>query len=376
MSNLHHSKDLKQVPRGESQYGTRTRPRNPWLTAVFVQFRHAGDGRKWRIVCREKRKVMRAFVLLGPESTAREIAVYQGIGVRRVEEIIRILKSQGFLTNGLRTYRRDAHGLRDFRSERQRRILHPDKLLPISESCGPRRESCGDGSSSVLRPRTKRSDTRAAKTAARRHSATPKIENSKPTANPRPLRSWSVEQLREPAVTVQLLNILAVRVQGRAGLEQWPMKMLAWVLRGTERDPNCQRRVFHPGRYVQLCVENFLRTYNCYQQWAILGSFYDLPGVHFNGQRWVQGNPPAARPKRVTCPYCRVEVPKGSIKSHTRACREEQQRQEHERVERERIERTDQALKLEQERERQVKEFNAKWAELRRMGEEYQGVHR
>jgi hypothetical protein len=139
--------DPRHVPRGESQF--RPRPVNPCLTASLEQFRHPDDGRKWRILGREKRLVMRAFVLLGPEATARQIAVYQHLGVRRVEEIIRILKKQGFLSNGARIYRRDAQGRRDFRSERQRRILHPEKLLPISESCGPRRESCGGSTSST-----------------------------------------------------------------------------------------------------------------------------------------------------------------------------------------------------------------------------------
>jgi hypothetical protein len=151
MQSLHDSQGARQyqsqTPRGESQH--RPRPTNPWLAAEYQQFRHPDDGRKWRIIGREKRLAMRAFVLLGTEATARQIAVLQLMGVRRVEAIIRILKKQGFLSNGARVYRRDAHGRRDFASERQRRILHPEKLLPRRESCGPRRESCGGNTSST-----------------------------------------------------------------------------------------------------------------------------------------------------------------------------------------------------------------------------------
>jgi hypothetical protein len=115
-------------------------------------FRRPDDGRKWEIICREKRLVVRAYVLQGMDRTAREIAEFQqGLAVRTVEKVNSILLRQGFMSNGKRTYCRDVHGRRNFASERQTRILHRAAL----ESCGPRRESCGDESSLVLRPTTK-----------------------------------------------------------------------------------------------------------------------------------------------------------------------------------------------------------------------------
>jgi hypothetical protein len=112
----------REIPHGETQF--RPKPANPWLAASLEQFRHADDGRKWKVVCRQKRAVVRAYALLGMASTAREISKYQGICVSRVDEINHILKDQEFMTNGKRTYRREPDGRRDFRSERQPRILH------------------------------------------------------------------------------------------------------------------------------------------------------------------------------------------------------------------------------------------------------------
>lgn len=146
------AQEQNRIPHGESQH--RPKPRNPFLDAAEYRFRHPSD-RKWRVACQQKRLVMRAFVLIGSSATAQQISKLQGICLRQVKYVIARLLKQGFLSNGARTYRRGPDGRRDFKSERQMRVLHPEKLLPRSskppvvpdrpdeiESCTPRRESC------------------------------------------------------------------------------------------------------------------------------------------------------------------------------------------------------------------------------------------
>jgi hypothetical protein len=63
-------------------------------------------------------------------------------------------------------------------------------------------------------------------------------------------------------------------------------------------DPDCEREIFRPGRYVQACVDNFLISFPEWQREVILGRFDDLPGVRFDGRRrkWMIGDPQAAKP--------------------------------------------------------------------------------
>jgi hypothetical protein len=115
---------------------------------------------------------------------------------------------------------------------------------------------------------------------------------SKPRTAAGPLASLTVQQLREPIVAVVLLNILATRYpEGVAYPERWPMEMLVWALRATESDPDCEREIFRPGRYVHACIDNFLTSFPDWQREVILRRFDDLPGVRFDGSRWVLAGP-------------------------------------------------------------------------------------
>jgi hypothetical protein len=157
------------------------------------------------------------------------------------------------------------------------------------------------------------------------------------------------------------------------------MAMLTWVLRPIAKDPEGERVIFHPEQYVTSCVDKFLKTYTPRQQSGILASLYDLPGIRFNGKRWIEGEPhvtrhfyPTMAPvqerlaaeaakreqearkeerERPTCQYCGSKIPRLSMKSHAKKCRAVQRREQRERERKRRL--------WEEERRQWAKEVQA-----------------
>jgi hypothetical protein len=289
--------------------------------------------RKFRIVVERMRRLARTLARVDKSGNCRQIFPSVNTILARLNEaeanyperqrfkwsrrsvfvyLKRLEAARIATAGGLSTY----HGTR-------RRELHPDMLLSVPrESCTTtRRESC-TGSKSLSSWKLHRSGNRriethkrAANNAARNApAALPKHSNSNPQTKPScsgngqskprtiagPLPSCTIRQLREPIVTVYLLNLLATRYpEGIAYPERWPMDMLVWVLRDTEGDPDCEREIFHPGGYVRTCIDHFLRDYpEDWRREVILRRFCDLPGVHFDKRRrrWVMDNPPASKP--------------------------------------------------------------------------------
>lgn len=153
----------------------------------------------------------------------------------------------------------------------------------------------------------KRTDTRTPDKPARRVSvppansgsnakatATPTAETSWPREGARQLPSWTVAQLRRPAIAVLLLNFLAKRYASTHDVDLWPEMMLSWILRSVRKDPTGLRKIFHPYDYVASVADNFIRSYEQWGQDAILERFDSFPGVHFDGEKWVEGTAPNA----------------------------------------------------------------------------------
>jgi hypothetical protein len=199
----------------------------------------------------------------------------------------------------------------------RRRIMHPERLLSVpreSETPTRRESETGSKSLEVALKQEERPETLCAAKTAARSAVASHISNSNPQVKPScpgngqtkprtvagPLPSWTVEQLRYPSIVVRLLNHIAKKYVDSHDpeLRVWVMGVVAWALRGTKNDSEGQRRIFHPFEYVEGCVENFLRGYPDYQAEAILASLNDLPGVHFNGRKWVNGDQPAPRVPR------------------------------------------------------------------------------
>lgn len=175
-------------------------------------------------------------------------------------------------------------GLNTQRRNTRRRVLHPDKLLFSPVQSGT--PQCGTQSSSPRKFHTikkKRAETHAAaKTAAFGVSLSEKSSPLGKRATPLP--SATAAELRQPARAVEFLNLFGIRYPQQD--ERWHLLALAWALRKTKGDPDCQRKIFHPVEYVIGCIDNFLSTYPDHQQRAILERF-DLPGVCYYGSQWM-----------------------------------------------------------------------------------------
>ena len=176
------------------------------------------------------------------------------------------------------------------------RSLDPEKLLSVPRECETQEVKDFEVHKSSKRSDSQESVRNSFRTAFTAFENIKGNSKRKTAAQPRPQPpTWTAEQLKEPAVAAELLNLLCSRYGAKMGRESWPMLALAWALRPTSKDPRCQRRIYHPENYVIRMVENLLCDYPNYQARAILERFDDLPGVYFDGTEWVKGQRPKGR---------------------------------------------------------------------------------
>jgi hypothetical protein len=125
----------------------------------------------------------------------------------------------------------------------------------------------------------------------------PSTSNPTPTApstpSPAPYRR---ADLAKPTIACTVLNALADRFGAEKDRGGWPLLFLCWLTASWKKDPQGNRPVWHPAAYAVAAGHDFLCKYRFAD--SMLQRFdpeEQLPGVLFDGERWIQGPRPKAK---------------------------------------------------------------------------------